>query len=151
MVCLPVWDRRCCCWMGQISSISILSAPIMEEFPLFFSQDNIFWQRSKRRICDVRASFSAERSGLFWRTVVAQSPTNVSMFLSDFRFISLALFSGTRQIQLKVTPVFAHDCCTVHDPNLDLEEEIEGFNAKENVESAAEKWLCPLPGRSLHF
>lgn len=37
-----------------------------------------------------------EGSSLSWRTTVAQSPTNVCMFLSDFSLIP-APFSGTRQ------------------------------------------------------
>lgn len=48
-LCLPGWDRCCFCWMGQTSPVSVLSAPIMEGFPLFFSQDNIFGRAAASR------------------------------------------------------------------------------------------------------
>lgn len=55
LVVLFMWDRGLFCSMVQLSvplwtdePRSILSALVMETFPLFFSQDNIFWQKDQK-------------------------------------------------------------------------------------------------------
>lgn len=126
MVCLLVRDRCCFCWTAHIIHIYFKCPYNGRVFAIFQPRQHILAEVKKTN----RRLQHWERSSLFWRPMVALSPTKASVFLSDFRFISLALLSEAGQIQAGVTS-FSPTAVNANN----LEEKMGCFKAKRSPSS----------------
>lgn len=102
MVCLPVWDG-CCRWMGPMSSVSILSAPIMERASSIF-------QPRQHVLAEVKKTDLRPSGGVGSSSLVGRSQARLMEAVIRFQMHQ----PGRNTSDSTQSPLRFHPPCTAH-------------------------------------